>query len=248
MKNLGEDDSVTAAMLPPPAPRWRRMRGPALFALASLAVIWGVLPQFPEQWNIRFGVPYRVFFSLAALGAAGFFVLLNWGPIRQPASPLATFASIVLVYGVTVGGVMSFGLWYYPQFEIPALAPERAQAQERGRQVFLSATGNCFACHAIEASGIRGGTRGPDLSAVGRSAETRKPGMAAQDYILESIATPAACLTPLPGSGLVQCLSAADPEKAYPPLMPPGFTERLSGEQLDDLIAFLLSLKGAAEK
>lgn len=222
---------------------WPRVKGPCLFALPCLAVIWAVLPNLPETWGIRFGAPYRAFFSLAVLGAALFFVLLNWGPIRQPSSPLATFSSILLVYVATVGGVMSFGLWYYPQFELPASGAEMGGAEARGKQVFLSATGNCFACHSIEAIGIRGGTRGPDLSAVGGQAASRKPGVAAADYLRESILAPAACFAPLPGSGLGECLSTADPAKTYPPLMPPGFRERLDEKQIDDLVAFLVNLK-----
>ncbi|MBI2310966.1 MAG: c-type cytochrome [Betaproteobacteria bacterium] len=227
---------------------WRRVKGPGIFALAGLAAIWVLLPMVSDSWGIRFGAPYRVFFSLAVLGSALFFILLNWGPIPAPGSPLTTFASIFLVYGATVGGVMSFGLWYYPQFEIPKPAVEQARAQERGKQAFLSPAANCFACHSIEALGIRGGTRGPDLSAVGAQAEARKSGTPAEDYIRESIVNPAACLTPLPASGLAECLPAADPARTYPPLMPPGFKDRLSDEQINDLVTFLMGLKGLAEQ
>ena len=66
--------------------RWQRMRGAALFAGAALVVIWMLLPLLPVAWGVRFGTPYLTFFSLAVLGAAGFFMLLNWGPIRPPRS------------------------------------------------------------------------------------------------------------------------------------------------------------------
>lgn len=232
------------------APRRRSLRqrakGPAVFALSSLGVIWAVLPHLPAGWGVRFGQPYLVFFSLAVLGAAAFFVLLNWGPIRQPATPLATFASILLVYVGTVQGLVAFGLWYYPQFERPGSAVEKDGTGERGKAVFLSPAFGCFACHSIEALGIRGGSRGPDLSAVGARAGARKAGTSATDYLRESIVDPWACLTPLPGSGLVECQRTPDPAKTYPRLMPPGFESRLSREQLDDLVAFLASLKGEA--
>jgi len=237
--------AAEAMPLPPGAKRgWQRVKGPGLFALAGLTVIWGLLPLVPDGWGIRFGVPYRVFFSLAVLASAAFFILLNWGPLPLPGSPLMTFASIFLVYVATVGGVMSFGLWYYPQFEAPRPAVGQTQARERGKAVFLSPAANCFACHSIAALGIRGGTRGPDLSTVGRQAATRKPGLAAEEYLRESIVNPAACLTPLPGSGLAECLAAADATRAYPPLMPPGFGERLAAGQIGDLVAFLTGLKG----
>jgi mono/diheme cytochrome c family protein len=201
---------------------------------------------------VRFGAPYLTFFSLAVVGAAGFFMLLNWGPVRQPHSALATFASILFVYVATVGGMVAFGTWYYPQFETPKVAAPQpsgeSAVEKRGKEVFLSPQFGCFACHTVEALGIRGGQRGPDLSAAGKQAEVRKPGVSAEDYLREAIVDPWACLTPLPGSGLVECQVAVDPAKTYPQLMPPGAKERMSKEQLDDLIAFMKSLRGAGER
>lgn len=230
---------------------WRRVKGPAIFALASLAVVWIAMPSLPAGWGIQFGTPYRIFFTLALLGAALFFVLLNWGPVGQPSSPLPIFASILAIYVGTVGGVMAFGLWYYPQFEVPRDAGAKGTEQaveKRGRDVFLGATANCFACHTIETLGIRGGQRGPDLSDAGKQAQVRKPGMSADEYLLQSIIDPWACFTPLPGSSLVECQPTADPAKTYPQLMPPGSKERLSERELNDLVAFLKSLTGAARK
>ncbi len=231
-----------------PSRRWRRLKGPASFAAAALLVIWGALPSVPAAWGIRFGAPYLVFFSMAALGSAAFFVLLNWGPVPQPESPAMTFASILLVYVATVGGMVLFGNWYYPQFERPRIAAPQAAgeaaAESRGRAVFLNPTFACFACHTIEALGIRGGQRGPDLSKAGKLAELRRPGKSVEDYLREAIVDPWACFTPLPASGLAECQPAADPAKTYPQLMIPGLKERMSEADLKDLIAFLRSLKG----
>jgi len=228
------------------------VRNPVIFAACALLIIWGGLPWLPAAWGVRFGAPYLTFFSLAALGAACFFMLLNLGPTRQPRSALATFASILLVYAVTVGGMVVFGYWYYPQFETPKgaspkLGGEHA-AEQRGRAVFLSPQFGCFACHTIESHGIRGGQRGPDLSAVGKAAEARKPGVSAEDYLRESVADPWACFTPLPGSGLVECQAAVDSAKTYPQLMPPGAKERMTAQEFGDLIVFLKSLQGADER
>ena len=185
---------------------------------------------------------------MAALGSAAFFALLNWGPVPQPESPAMTFASILLVYVATVGGMVLFGNWYYPQFEKPRVAapqaPGEAAAESRGRAVFLNPSLACFACHTIEALGIRGGQRGPDLSKAGKLAELRRPGKSAEDYLLEAIVDPWACFTPLPGSGLAECQPAADAVKTYPQLMIPGLKERMSEGDLKDLVAFLRSLKG----
>jgi mono/diheme cytochrome c family protein len=243
----------SAAAMPTRRQRWRRVKGPVIFAVAALLVIWGGLPWLPSAWGVRFGAPYLTFFSLAVAGAAGFFMLLNWGPVRQPHSALATFASILFVYVATVGGMVAFGAWYYPQFETPKVAADKpdaveSAAEQRGRTVFLNPQFACFACHAIEALGVRGGQRGPDLSAVGKEAEVRKPGVSAKDYLRESIVDPWACFTPLPASGLIECQAAVDPAKTYPQLMPPGAKERMSKEQLDDLIAFMKTLRGAGER
>lgn len=231
--------------------RWQRVRGAALFAAGALVVIWAGLPWLPAAWGVRFGTPYLTFFSLAVLGAAGFFMLLNWGPIQQPRSALTTFASILLVYVATVGGMVAFGTWYYPQFETPKVAAPKTSGEsaveKRGKEVFLSPQFGCFACHTIEALGIRGGQRGPDLSSAGKQAEARRPGAAAEDYLREAIVDPWACFTPLPASGLIECQAAVDLAKTYPQMMPP-VKERMTKEQLDDLIAFMKSLRGASER
>lgn len=232
--------------------RWRRVKDPVMFGAAALLVIWGGLPWLPSGWGVRFGTPYLTFFSLAVVGAACFFMLLNWGPVRQPRSALTTFASILLVYVATAGGMVAFGYWYYPQFETPrAAAPSpsgEGAVEKRGKAVFLSPQFGCFACHAIEVLGIRGGQRGPDLSSVGRQAEARRPGVSAEDYLREAIVDPWACFTPLPASGLVECQAAVDPAKTYPQMMPPGAKERMSAQELSDLIAFMKSLRGAGER
>ena len=232
--------------------RWRRVRGAALFATAALMVIWTLLPWLPAAWGVRFGAPYLMFFSLAVVGAAGLFMLLNWGPIRQPRSALTTFASILFVYVATVSVMVAFGYWYYPQFETPkAAAPSpsgESAVEKRGKEVFLSPQFGCFACHTIEALGIRGGQRGPDLSFAGKQAEVRRRGVSAEDYLREAIVDPWACFTPLPAGGLVECQAAVDAAKTYPQMMPPGVKERMTTQELSDLIAFMKSLRGAGER
>ena len=248
----GARECEAVASVPTWGQRWRRVRGPVIFAAAAQLVIWGGLPWLPTAWGVRFGTPYLTFFSLAVLGAAGFFMLLNWGPIRPPRSAFTTFASILFVYVATVGGMMAFGTWYYPQFETPkAEAPSpsgESAVEKRGKEVFLSPQFGCFACHTIEALGIRGGQRGPDLSAAGRQAEARRPGVSAEDYLREAIVDPWACFTPLPASGLVECQAAVDPAKTYPQMMPPGAKERMTAQELSGLIAFMKSLRGTGER
>ncbi|MEK7231041.1 MAG: cytochrome c [Pseudomonadota bacterium] len=232
--------------------RWQRVRCAALVAVAALVVIWMLLPWLPAAWGVSFGTPYLTFFSLAVVGAAGFFMLLDWGPIREPRSAFTTFASILFVYVATVGGMVAFGTWYYPQFETPRTAAPssggESAVEKRGKEVFLRPQFGCFACHTIEALGIRGGQRGPDLSDAGKQAEIRKPGMSAEDYLREAIVDPWACFTPLPASGFIECQAAVDAAKTYPQMMPPGAKERMTAQELSDLIAFMKSLRGAGER
>ncbi|MBI2849023.1 MAG: cytochrome c [Chloroflexi bacterium] len=78
----------------------------------------------------------------------------------------------------------------------------------------------CSGCHKIKGEG---GSVGPDLSTVGTTAATRKAGMSASDYLRESQTNPGAFVV-----------------SGFQNIMPP---TSVSGVDLDDLIAYLLSLK-----
>ena len=100
-------------------------------------------------------------------------------------------------------------------------APPAAGDVNRGRQLFQA--GACGACHAL--SGVPGavGTVGPGLDGIGTTATSRGPGTGAETYIRESIENSNAFIVP----GFPS-----------PSPMPP----RLAfGQELDDLVAFLLS-------
>lgn len=105
--------------------------------------------------------------------------------------------------------------------EIPTPAVEDPVA--RGQGVFNRS--GCGGCHTIE--NLSAGTVGPNLSEIGSVAETRKEGMTAEEYIRESILTPNAYI--------VDGFNAD--------IMPKNFGTVLSSGQLDDLVAFLTSLK-----
>jgi mono/diheme cytochrome c family protein len=105
--------------------------------------------------------------------------------------------------------------------EIPTPATDDPVA--RGRAVFTSS--GCGGCHAIE--GLSAGTVAPELSQIGSVAETRVEGMTVEEYLRESIINPTAHVV----------------EGYNPDLMPKNFGEILSTGQIDDLIAFLSSLK-----
>ncbi|MDP9266631.1 MAG: cytochrome c [Chloroflexota bacterium] len=66
-------------------------------------------------------------------------------------------------------------------------------AAERGRSLYLAK--GCNGCHTV--SGLPGTfSVGPDLTGLPARAATRKPGMSADDYVRESIASPQAFIVP----------------------------------------------------
>src|SRR5437016_9607512 len=74
-----------------------------------------------------------------------------------------------------------------------------AQLVKAGEEIFKT-KGTCEICHKIGQKG----TRAPDLAGIGSRASTRKPGMSAKQYIIESLIQPGAYIV-----------------EGYPPIMPP---------------------------
>jgi mono/diheme cytochrome c family protein len=83
----------------------------------------------------------------------------------------------------------------------------------------------CGACHQIP--GVSEGIVGPSLSNIGAVAETREEGVSAAEYLRESIYAPNAYLVEGYNEGL----------------MPQNFQELISEPELEDLIAYLVSLQ-----
>lgn len=90
----------------------------------------------------------------------------------------------------------------------------------------------CLACHQIGRLG-EGHKVGPDLTAIGLSAGSRVPGMTAEAYIRQSIVEPNAYLAPECPNG--PCL---------PDIMPRNYGARLSEDQLNTLVSYLLDRRG----
>jgi mono/diheme cytochrome c family protein len=91
-----------------------------------------------------------------------------------------------------------------------------------GRLVFVQM--GCIGCHTV--AGLSEATTGPVLDGVATRGETRKDGYTAEDYIRESILDPGAYVVEGFDNGL----------------MPVIFGETISEEDLDNLVAFLLTL------
>lgn len=207
--------------------RLSRGKGAALLVLV-LVVIWVALPFVPEGAGLRFGWVYQVFFTVMALLAGLFFWFLGRDRIRTPERPASVAGSVAAVYLVTVGLLVTVGV-IYPQFPVPeaetAPAPEE-QGAERGRKLFSNPAVGCFRCHAIAG---KGGTRGPDLTQIASRAGSRVPGLTASEYLFAKL-----------GAGSTYDFKVPK----YAPMMPP-YKALVSGEQLEDLVAYLATLTGS---
>jgi mono/diheme cytochrome c family protein len=92
-----------------------------------------------------------------------------------------------------------------------------------GRATFAEA--GCTACHTV--SGLSTGTVGPVLDGVGSRAGDMTAGISAEEYLRESILNPNLFMV----------------EEFAEGIMPQTFGDTLSDEQVDSLIAFLLTLE-----
>ncbi|MBI3953977.1 MAG: cytochrome c [Chloroflexi bacterium] len=212
----GRASRVTAAL--------RALRGGPGTLLGLLILIWAVLPLIPDDTGIRFGLGYRAFFTAMLLLGTLFFWFLGKQRIAPPRGSGGVLASLAAVYLVTTGVLVAAGS-VYPQFPRPQ--PPGAAAQEaagRGKELFWGASVGCFRCHSI---GGKGGTRAPDLTHVASRAGQRVPGLTAERYLSEKVKAGATYEYKVP---------------EYAPIMPP-FGQVLSQEQLENLVAYLLTLK-----
>lgn len=105
------------------------------------------------------------------------------------------------------------------QSESPPTVTLDPQVAE-GKWVFSQ---NCGSCHAIDPETV---IVGPSLAGVAGRAETRIVGVSGRDYLLQSILNPEAYLV-----------------EGFDKLMPTDFGKRLTGEELDALIAYLITLE-----
>lgn len=99
---------------------------------------------------------------------------------------------------------------------------------ERGQEIFQSGADNapaCAVCHLIEKVPGRFGV-GPNLKGVATRAAERVEGVSAEEYLYDSIVDP--------GSYVVDGFTNA---------MFPKFADVLTDEQLDDVVAYLLTLE-----
>jgi nitric oxide reductase subunit C len=93
----------------------------------------------------------------------------------------------------------------------------------RGQLWFSHTPAICSTCHSLEADVV---VVGPSLAGVATRAETRVQGMSAEQYLRDSILNPGDFVVP-----------------GFRDAMQRNFGDTLTGEQINDLIAFLLTQK-----
>lgn len=121
-----------------------------------------------------------------------------------------------------------------PATPLPTTIPPTPRPIEGGDAETIILNAGCGSCHAIGSLG-EGHKVGPDLSYIGLTAESRVPGIVAADYIRQSILDPNAYLAPECPNG--DCL---------PNIMPRDYNARLTEQQVDAVVGFLLDQQGPA--
>ncbi|MBI2916639.1 MAG: cytochrome c [Chloroflexi bacterium] len=186
-----------------------------------VAGIWLVPLFLTVESGLKFGPPYQALFTLLALFGGLVVYLLRAPAMAPPKSASRAMAGVALVFLVTIGGVVLLAN-VAPQFAFEGTGEAAATGPERGRVLFFDVKVGCFLCHSVQGSG---GTRGPDLTHVATSAGSRKPGMSAEEYLRESLMSPSSFVVP-----------------PFDNIMPP-FAQRLTPEQVGDLLAYLQGLE-----
>jgi mono/diheme cytochrome c family protein len=139
------------------------------------------------------------------------------GPLRD--DQIRLIARFVLNWEATALGQVEL-------VEIIQPGVESADPVVRGQIIYTQM--GCGGCHQL--GSISAGVVGPTLNSIGTLAETRVAGQSAEEYLLESILDPNAYIVPDCPSG--PCVEG---------VMPQDWDTKLSEEQLNDLVAFLLA-------
>lgn len=131
---------------------------------------------------------------------------------------------------IALGSILSVkALMHIHALEKPepvVVEKEKLQPADAKRGKVVIEELGCAACHNITEIPAARGNTGPALDGIGTRAATRRPNYTAEAYIRESIEKPLVYIVP-----------------GYTGAMPAGIRDRMSDQQYEDLVAYLLTLK-----
>lgn len=107
---------------------------------------------------------------------------------------------------------------------VAGAAGDAAAGEALFKQATIGSQAGCATCHSLEPDRV---LVGPSMAGVGARAGTRVSGQSSEDYLRESIVQPDAYTVDGFAAGL----------------MPAAIAGELSDQQLNDLVAYLLTLK-----
>ena len=123
------------------------------------------------------------------------------------------FPAILLCLGLLLAACGGAGAASEPE---PTLSPEMAA----GKKVFVA---HCGACHSTEPGTV---IVGPSLAGITTAGATRIDGLDARAYVYNSIMQPSDYLV-----------------EGFDDIMPQDLAKKLTGEELDGVVAYVLSLE-----
>ena len=103
-------------------------------------------------------------------------------------------------------------------------SPDTGAGEQLFKQSMIGSQTGCSACHSLEPDVI---IIGPSLAGIGTSAAALVSGQSAADYLKEAILNPDAYVT-----------------EGFPAsIMPQGYAQELTSDQIDQLVAYMLTLQ-----
>jgi cytochrome c2 len=122
-----------------------------------------------------------------------------------------------------------------PAVQAPAEATggDAANGQALFRQSVLAGNAGCVTCHSLEPGKV---LVGPSMGGIATRAATTVPGQSAEQYLRESIVDTNAFLS-------TGCNAANPQAPCVAGIMPQDWPQKLTEQQIDDLVAYLLTLR-----